>query len=50
MRGLDPGIVGSLPELKADAQRLSHPGVPISKKFFKRFYLFMGDTQREAET
>ena len=27
--GLDPGTAGSHPELKADAQPLSHPGVPI---------------------
>ncbi|XP_072617464.1 AP-4 complex subunit sigma-1 isoform X1 [Vulpes vulpes] len=26
--GLDPRIPGSLPELKADAQPLSHPGIP----------------------
>ena len=26
--GLDPRIPGSRPELKADAQPLSHPGVP----------------------
>ena len=26
--GLDPGNVGTRPELKADAQHLSHPGVP----------------------
>ena len=26
--GLDPGTPGSHPELKADAQLLSHPGVP----------------------
>ena len=26
--GLDPGNLGSLPEPKADAQLLSHPGVP----------------------
>ena len=26
--GLDPGTPGSRPELKADAQPLSHPGVP----------------------
>ena len=26
--GLDPGTPGSHPELKADAQPLSHPGVP----------------------
>ena len=27
--GFDPGTIGSLPELKADAQPLSHPGVPV---------------------
>ena len=27
--GLDPRTLGSRPELKADAQLLSHPGVPI---------------------
>ena len=27
--GLDPGTLGSLPELKADAQLLSLPGVPL---------------------
>ena len=27
--GLDPGTPGSRPEPKADAQPLSHPGVPI---------------------
>ena len=26
--GLDPGNLGSGPELKAEAQLLSHPGVP----------------------
>ena len=26
--GLDPGALGSRPEPKADAQPLSHPGVP----------------------
>ena len=26
--GLDPGATGSRPELKANAQTLSHPGVP----------------------
>ena len=26
--GLDPGTAGSRPQLKADAQLLSHPGVP----------------------
>ena len=28
--GLDPGIPGSHPGLKAGAQPLSHPGVPVS--------------------
>ena len=32
--GLDPGTPGSCPEPKADAQPLSHPGVPINH-FFK---------------
>ena len=27
--GLDPGTLGSRPELKADAQLLIHPGVPV---------------------
>ena len=27
--GLDPWTPGSRPELKADAQMLSHPGIPI---------------------
>ena len=27
--GLDPGTPGSHPELKGDAQPLSHPGVPV---------------------
>ena len=31
--GLDPRTPGSRPELKADAQPLSHSGVPIVKKF-----------------
>ena len=35
--GLDPGTPGSRPELKADAQPLSHPGVP-SKCFLKVLY------------
>ena len=29
MWGLDPGTPGSHPEQKADAQPLSHPGVPV---------------------
>ena len=28
--GLDPGTPGSHPELKADTQALSHPGIPWS--------------------
>ena len=27
--GLDPGTPGSRPEPKADAQPLSHPGIPV---------------------
>ena len=34
--GLDPGTPGSHPEPKADAQGLSHPGVPISTKILKK--------------
>ena len=33
--GLDPGTLGSHPEPKADAQPLSHPGVPILVTFIK---------------
>ena len=29
--GLHPGTAGSHPELKADAQPLGHPGVPVSR-------------------
>ena len=35
--GLDPGSPGSRPGRKADAQLLSHPGVP--KRVFKRKFL-----------
>ena len=31
--GLDSGTLGSRPELKADAQQLSHPGVAYSLNF-----------------
>ena len=34
--GLYPGAPGSRPEPKADAQLLSHPGIPV-KHFFKAF-------------
>ena len=33
--GLNPGTLGSCPEPKADAQPLSHPGVPPKKSFKK---------------
>ena len=33
--GLDPGTLGSRPEPKADAQPLSHPGVPKNSKLFQ---------------
>ena len=33
--GLDPRTPGSRRELKADAQPLSHPGVPNGEKFLK---------------
>ena len=39
--GLDPRTLGSCPESKADAQPLSHPGVPkvlIIKKFSESVY------------
>ena len=32
--GLDPRTPGSRPELKADAQPLSHPGIPLNLFFF----------------
>ena len=48
--GLDFGTPGSHPGLKAGVKLLSHPGIP-RMYFFKEFlYLFMRDTQREAET
>ena len=49
--GLHPRSLGPCPELKADSQPLSHPGVPILDHFYlfrKRFYLFMRDTRRKA--
>ena len=42
---LNPRTLGSLPEPKADAQLLSHPGVP--QKFFKD--LFMPNFQSKKE-
>ena len=35
--GLDPRILGSQPELKADTQPLSHPGAPFVAIFKKGF-------------
>ena len=37
--GLDPGTLGSCPEPKADAQPLSHPGVPLTSVFKYLFCL-----------
>ena len=37
--GLDPRTPGSLPEPKADAQPLSHPGVPVSYRLKKYIYI-----------
>ena len=50
--GLDPGTSGSRPGPKAGAKPLSHPGIPILLFFFFKdfIYLFMRDTEREAET
>ena len=36
--GLDPRTLGSCPELKADAQPLSHPGAPRSHKRVRKGY------------
>ena len=46
-----PGIPGSHPELKADTQPLSHPGVPLSLSLslFLRYYLFIHERHRERE-
>ena len=37
--GLDPGTPGSRPELKADTQPLSHPGIPGHLKILIPKYL-----------
>ena len=34
--GLDPGTLGSRPELKGDAQPLSHPSAPKKSHFVKQ--------------
>ena len=41
--GLNPGTSGSCPEPKADAQPLSHPGIP------RFFYLFTHERQRHRQ-
>ena len=47
--GLDPRTPGSRLEPKADAQLLSHPGIPLF--FFKYFiYLFMRQRERGRDT
>ena len=38
--GLDPRTSGSHPELKADTQPLSHPGVPVTLGLKSFFYLY----------
>ena len=45
--GLDSGTLGSQPELKAEAQLLSHSGDP-NFRFFK-IYLFGREGQRKRE-
>ena len=34
--GLDPGTPGSRPGLKAGAQPLSHPGIPLNKSILSQ--------------
>ena len=50
--GLDPRPPGSRPEPKADAQLLSHPGIPPVCFIFLRFNFFIHERlrEREAET
>ena len=47
--GLDPIMLGSCPEPKADAQRLSHPDVPECHFFFFFFKDFICSFDRERE-
>ena len=42
---LYPRTLGTCPELKADAQPLSHSGAPFF--FFLRFTLFISERERE---
>ena len=37
LQGLDPGTPGSPPELKADAQPLSHPGASLAALWLSGF-------------
>ena len=48
--GFDPGSPGSRPGPKAGVKPLRHPGIPGMTFFLKGLYLFMRDTEREAET
>ena len=48
--GFDPGSPGSRPGPKAGAQPLRHPGIPWFFFSFFNIYLFMRETEREAET
>ena len=45
--GFDPGTPGSHPVLKADAQPLSHPGIPHFP--FKREYIFSLDGKTRGQ-
>ena len=47
--GLDPGTPGSCPELKADAQLLSHSGAPIIHILFFKKILFIHERDRQRE-
>ena len=40
LQGARRGTPGSQPELKTDAQPLSHPGAPPSVSFFKKGFFF----------
>ena len=52
--GFDPGTPGSRPEPKADAQPLSHPGIPALRFYFYFYFYLIYDShterEREAET
>ena len=48
--GLDPGTWGSRPELKADVQPLSHPGVPNASFLYFFGYAFMSVFAKNSKT